>query len=64
MLLDPPLSQTVTYSRTPSSVTYFMDGPIGCLLHCIRSFIEASAVKTQDFTLSYDSQNLTKVDLT
>ena len=26
--LDPlPLSQTVTLSRTPSSVTYFMDGP-------------------------------------
>jgi len=23
----PPLSQTVTPSRTPSSVTYFMDGP-------------------------------------
>ena len=32
--LDPlPLSQTVTPSRTPSpsSVTYFMDGPIGAL---------------------------------
>ena len=28
MLLTPsPLSQTVTLSRTPSSVTYFMDGP-------------------------------------
>ena len=28
MLLDPsPLSQTVTPSRTPSSATYFMDGP-------------------------------------
>src|SRR6218665_1039527 len=26
-LLLPPLSQTVTPSRTPSSVTYFMDGP-------------------------------------
>jgi len=26
--LDPlPLSQTVTPSRIPSSVTYFMDGP-------------------------------------
>ena len=24
-----PLSQTVTPSRTPSSVTYFMDGPYG-----------------------------------
>jgi len=29
MLLTPsPLSQTVTPSRTPSSVTYFMDGPL------------------------------------
>ena len=34
MLLTPlPLSQTVTLSRTPSpsSVTYFMDGPLGNL---------------------------------
>src|SRR6218665_892647 len=30
MLLTPPLSQTVTPSRTPSpsSMTYFMDGPL------------------------------------
>ena len=34
MLLTPPLSQTVTPSRTPSpsSVTYFMDGTYKCRL--------------------------------
>jgi len=33
MLLTLPLSQTVTLYRTPplSSVTYFMDGPLGYL---------------------------------
>ena len=33
MLFTPPLSQTVTPSRTlsPSSVTYLMDGPYGLL---------------------------------
>src|SRR6218665_3164479 len=29
-----PLSQTVTPSRTPSSVTYFMDGPYGHVQNC------------------------------
>jgi len=28
LLLDLPLSQTVTPSRTPSTVTSFMDGPL------------------------------------
>ena len=40
MLLDPlPLSQTVTLSRTPSSVAYFMDGPMAAYLSSVLTII-------------------------
>ena len=35
--LPSPLSQTVTPSRTPSSVTYFMDGPYVPVPHAHRA---------------------------
>ena len=41
--LNTPLSQTVTLSQTPWSVTYFMDGPKGCQQvvqsYCLKKII-------------------------
>jgi len=42
MLVDnPPQSQTVTTSRTPppSSVTYFMDGPLATFLYAAKLIV-------------------------
>ena len=56
MLLTPsPLSQTVTPSRTPppSSVTYFMDGPLHCILmpYFLHGFFVISSKNAVFFAL-------------